>query len=125
MYIGDLDDPSFSWDGGNWNGNVPRGISPEFPPTVGHYNQLFHDWVRSTNVESKQTDFGGWVAIVSKHQIRAFIDFCYQKDPSNTDPERMLDGEGRGYLVDRLNDLRDFVESLDDDRQYALVAAEL
>jgi hypothetical protein len=25
-YIGDLSDPSFHWDGGDWNGNIPRGI---------------------------------------------------------------------------------------------------
>lgn len=30
VYIGWLDDPSFSWDGGDWDGNVPVRRSP-FP----------------------------------------------------------------------------------------------
>jgi hypothetical protein len=31
VYIGDLNDPSFRWDGGDWNGNVPTRLSPFFP----------------------------------------------------------------------------------------------
>jgi len=27
-YIGDLDDPSFNWNGGDWNGNIPRNKGP-------------------------------------------------------------------------------------------------
>ena len=38
VYIGDLDDPEFHWDGGDWNGNVPRAIASVFPPVGGHYN---------------------------------------------------------------------------------------
>jgi hypothetical protein len=36
-YIGDLSNPAFHWDGGDWNGNIPSGIGPVFPKTAGHY----------------------------------------------------------------------------------------
>jgi hypothetical protein len=70
-YIGDLADPAFHWDGGDWNGNIPRGISPAFPPvpTPNNYNRKFHDWVKSTKVTCKQTDYGGWVARVGNHTL--------------------------------------------------------
>jgi hypothetical protein len=37
-YIGDLEDPAFKWDGGDWNGNIPSGIGPIFPPEPEPYN---------------------------------------------------------------------------------------
>jgi len=30
MYIGDLEDPSFEWEDGDWNGNILGRISPAF-----------------------------------------------------------------------------------------------
>jgi hypothetical protein len=87
-YIGDLDDLSFAWDGGNWNGNVPRAISRDFPPVSRPYvdaRRAFHDWVAISGVKCKQTDFEGWVAVVTRRQIEDFIAFsaarpCYQGD---------------------------------------------
>lgn len=49
VYIGRLDDPRFSWVGGDWNGNVPTRLSPFFPPTfTGGYGawSLFHQRIR-------------------------------------------------------------------------------
>jgi len=106
-YIGDLADPSFNWDGGDWNGNIPRGISPAFPPapTPNSYNKKFHDWVAGTKVTCKQTDYGGWVARVGRAQLLDFIRYCY--------------GSERDEAV---NKLIEFVNSLEDAGQCALVA---
>ena len=108
-YIGDLANPSFSWDGGDWNGNIPPGISPAFPPTPppNHYNSKFHDWVAQTDVTSKQTDYGGWVARVDKTQLLDFIAYCYGSETNEA-----------------VNKLIDFVNSLEDAGEYALVAEE-
>jgi hypothetical protein len=108
-YIGDLADPAFHWDGGDWNGNIPRGISPAFPPlrTPNNYNRKFHDWVSRTKVTCKQTDYGGWVARVGKAQLLDFIQYCYG---SETD--------------EAVNKLIELVNSLEDAGQYALVAEE-
>ena len=106
-YIGDLADPSFSWNGGDWDGNIPRGISPAFPPTIEHYNRKFHDWVARTEVTCKQTDFGGWVARVDKPRLLDFIRFCYGPDPDEA-----------------VTELIEFVNTLEDGGEYALVAEE-
>ena len=108
-YIGDLAGPSFKWNGGDWNGNIPPRISPTFPPVrmPNNYNRKFHDWVASTKVTCKQTDYGGWVARVGKAQLLDFIQYCY--------------GSERDEAV---NKFVDFVNSLEDAGQYALVAEE-
>ena len=111
-YIGDLEDPDFSWEGGDWNGNTPRAISPFFPPQSAHYNGNFHSWVAANAIKCKQTDYGGWVAKVSKSQILGFIDAAY--------------GEGRElpWVKARLPEVEAFVEELDEKKIYALVATE-
>ena len=106
-YIGDLDCPGFEWEGGDWNGNIPGRVGPLFPPAVGHYHQKFHAWVNESGVVCKQTDFGGWVARVTRQQLLDFISYCY--GPSKTDAiERLID----------------FIGSLDDSKEYGLVAEE-
>jgi len=51
VYIGDLDDPTFNWEGGDWSGNIPKSISDEFPSMRGHYNETYHAWVKKSGVE--------------------------------------------------------------------------
>jgi hypothetical protein len=112
-YIGDLADPSFHCDGGDWNGNIPRGIGPAFPktlehyPALGHYNSKFFDWTGRTKVTRKQTDYGGWVARVTRAQLLDFIRFCYGSDQH-----------------EEVDKLIDFVNTLEESGEYALVAEE-
>jgi hypothetical protein len=113
VYIGDLQDPTFHWEGGDWNGNVPHRLSPFFPP--GYLSGLKDSfWALITKIETnifdrKQTDWGGWVARISKDQLLAFIHELYgdyEQSPS-------------------LEELRDYVTTLDPEKRYALVATEL
>ena len=104
-YLGDLEDPTFKWDGGDWNGNIPSSIGPIFPPEPEHYNGRFHSWVEKARVPCKQTDFDGWVARVNKQQILEYISYCYGEDDSA-----------------RLRKLIKFVNTLDDSKIYGLVA---
>ena len=121
VYIGDLDDPEFHWEGGDWDGNVPRAIASVFPTVGGHYNECYHRWVGECGVECRQTDFGGWVARVTAKQLRDYIAYCYGTEPMYTDPKERKVWK---HLVDRLDALRHFVADLDEEKQYALVATE-
>jgi len=112
VYVGDLDDPLFKWDGGDWNGNVPARLSPEFPPMVQSYNAKYHAWVKAVGVKCEQTDFGAWVACVTKAQIEEFIAQVYRDD------------EVLPWVVDSLEKLKKFVAKLDGTKVYGLVATE-
>ena len=104
-YIGDLEDASFKWDGGDWSGNIPGNIGPPFPPAPKHYNAIFHEWVDISGVTCKQTDFDGWVARVDRQQILDYIKYCYGDDDSA-----------------EVQKLIEFVSGLDDSKIYGLVA---
>jgi len=61
VYIGRLDDPDFKWEGGDWNGNVPRRESPFFPDSPGR-ERLFYtvvNRIETGRYTGKQTDWGG------------------------------------------------------------------
>lgn len=113
MYIGDLQDPTFHWEGADWNGNVPHRLSPFFPP--GYSSGLKNPfWALINKIETnafdgKQTDWGGWVARINKDQLLAFIDQLY----------------GDYEQSSSLKGLRAYVATLDPEKQCALVAAEL
>lgn len=124
MYVGDLDDPAFQWEGGDWDGNIPSAVTPNFPPPSQHYNADYFEWVGNSGVEWKKTDFSGYVARVTKPQILEFIDFCYGPDPSYRGPRRTRIRNRKPHIVYDPNEIRDFVVSLSDAKEYALVAEE-
>ena len=110
VYIGTLDDPDFRWEGGNWNGNCPRRISPVFP--VVNY-KLFFELIKRIEdgvYIGKQTDWAAWVARVSKAQIRDFI----KEMSASLAPE----------TSSTMAELNAFVESLNSGEEFALVARE-
>ena len=114
LYVGDLDDPEFSWEGGDWNGNVPRRRSPFFPQARRHGYSEFIDRVSGGVYPGKQTDWGGWVAKMTPAQIRAFIAEFY--------PRPLPPGSTEGP---ELAELLAFVDRLEDGKLYALCAVEL
>ncbi len=109
VYIGDLD--GFDWDG-DWDNNIPACLSPEFPPMSGHYNSKYHAWVKANGVACQQTDFGGWVARVTKSELVDFIAETYRVD------------EMLPWLMGRVIELKEFVNSLQENKTYGLVATE-
>ena len=103
-----------TWIALDLNGKVVIGtgiyrveLGPLFPPAVGHYHQKFHAWVSESGVVCRQTDFSGWVARVTREQLLDFISYCY--------------GPGK---TDAIEQLIEFIESLDDSKEYGLVAEE-
>ncbi len=85
---------------------------------MGAFNELI-DRIESGAYEGKQTDWGAWVAKVSKQQILGFIEDCYGQDRYYTDPKYMP------HLYDKMQELLRRIESLDEHKTYALVASEL
>lgn len=120
-YIGDLDDPEFHLDR-PMTLNIPRALSDSFPPVGEHYNAMFHRWINEKQIPCVQTDYNGWVASVTKAQLNDYIDFAYGSCPSYTDVDKMLTWEGEAYLVAKLNIIKHLVATLDESKQYGLVA---
>lgn len=117
VYVGDLEDPGFKWEGGDWNGNVPRPISPDFPAEKEHYHRIYREWVAKSGVECRATDWGTKVAKVKKQHILDYLAFCYGTDPTYTD-------NGLPHLVGQLRLIERLVGELDGERVYGLVASE-
>ena len=112
VYVGVPQDPNFHLNGGDWNYNRPKQLSPDFPPLGGAYNAVFFKWVEAAGITRKQTDYGAHVALVSKNQILEFIADGY------------AGCEDLPWVAPDLPELKHFVNSLDTDKQYALVATE-
>jgi hypothetical protein len=118
VYIGDLSDPSFHWDGGDWSGNVPVRLSPFFPE--GHRVQgAVLKRIGDGTYVGKQTDWGGHVAKVSKQQIKDLIEEQYSDRALYKDPSPIP------HMLQALEELRDFVDSLEERKLHALVTTEL
>lgn len=107
-WIGSLEDEDFHWEGGNWSGNVPQRRSPFLPNGPRAFAQLIRK-INQGEIDGKQTDWGGFVARVTRAQI---IDF-------------MAELAGTGQLRAGLNEeLMAYVYRLDEHKLYALVAVE-
>ncbi len=111
VYIGDLNDPTFHWDGGDWNGNVPTRLSPFFPDG-SRIQRVILDRISSGAFDGKQTDWGGHVARVTRQQLKDLLD------------EQLGVTAAEGSLSDS-RELRDFVNRLNPRKLHALVCTEL
>ena len=121
LFVGNL--THFNMYGGDWNGNLPSPVTDRFPPICGnHYHGALEDWAAREGVTLTKVDFDAFVAPVTKDQILGFLHYCYDSDPSYTDPERMLRQDGRPYQVDKLNAVREQVMRLNPQWDYGLVS---
>jgi hypothetical protein len=118
IYVGNLDCEGFKWEGGNWNGNVPRRESDFFP--FGHSS--FYKLLKKIDdgiFDGKQVDWGGWVARLTPKEIELFLDECHADVKLSLDNEETL-----SLLDDKINLIRDFLYRLDQTKKYALVGTE-
>ena len=116
VYIGDLADCSWNPTPEEWNiGNAPTRQSPFFP--AGGFALFREVWrrVESGEWDGKQVDWGAWVARLYPREIMAFIEEQYASKHWT----------GLPHLEQWLDDLRRYVQQLDSDQVYALVASEL
>lgn len=113
-YIGDLQDVTFRWEGGNWNGNIPKRLSPNI--WFAHDVRLtMLSLIKEGKLIGKQTDWGSYVAKVTKKDIENVLSVVEVRNEDNIPlfHENPLDNVKK-YLLD-----------LNSDTEYALVTAEL
>lgn len=118
VFIEDFGDAEFDWEHGGTYKSAARSSSPLFPPMRGHYHHKYHEWVKQTGVRSEKTDWGTWVAEVTKTQIGEFLEYVYG------DEDRCQGPDAWSGFVDALVKVRAYVETLDPEGSYALVACE-
>ena len=118
-YIGDLDDPDFHWDGGDWNGNSPKGITRALP-SLGREDPFdrIQDLIHTGTLVGKQTDWGCWVAIASRETLLGLINEWYGDESIYVS---VLDDDDDDKEETR--ELHELVSKLDP-KNYALVALE-
>ena len=98
VYVARADDPAYTREDGDWDGNFPVALSPALydRQCFDHIIGLIHN----NEVPGKQTDWGCWVGIVNKVKILDI--FKDVRDPEMTE----------------------FLKSLKGDQLYAVVALE-
>lgn len=116
VYIGDLNDPSFSWENGDWNGNCPKRQSPFFPPPAP-FSEM-KTMIEQGELVGKQVDWGGWVAKAKKDQIMKIVNDYYLGDWYERN-------SFLPHLIKQMKELQEYITSLDSEIEYALVASEL
>lgn len=113
VYVGNLKEHAkFRREGGDWNFNRPTALTDDFPPMRGHYNSTYRDWVIDEGIAIQQTDYGCWVARISKVQLQRFIVHAYHGDEDLS----WVKG-GLGRILTQIN-------ALTDDGDLCLVATE-
>lgn len=118
VYLGDLEDPGFSWEGGDWNGNTPRAISGAFPDCYGLFFKVM-ELAKGAGENGRQTDFGAFVVKLQKHEIVALIDQWYAGKTWSPLIEQAT------QYSQHLEKLKALVAALESDKLYGLVATEL
>ena len=115
VYIGDLDD--FDWnDKSCWSvGHTPQKISVLFPSAGSTLFLKIWDRILEKKLEGAQTDWGAFVAKVSKQDIVKIIEEYYRISPYPLP----------SHLQPELNELKQQVAALDEQKIYGLVASEL
>jgi hypothetical protein len=120
VYISDLE--GYDFDGGDFRiGNSPGRWSPFFPQPIGGSRHFWEikDRVEDGRYKGRQVDWGCWVAVVTKKDILAFIADIYGE-------------RGKGFLAhysdfnnDNMYELLNFIDKLEDGKEYLLAASEL
>lgn len=118
IYIGFLDDPNFSWGKAGEDGRLPTAKSLFFPSSSSEFFDLINS-IEKGEFKGGQVDWGGWVAIVTKAQIIEFMDKHFNQNWIN----RHING--LQHLNEKLTKIKEFVNNLEEHKEYALVACEL
>ena len=100
------------------------GLSPFFPFTFNrrHFWEIKHR-VEDGRYKGRQVDWGSWEAVVTKKDILEFIADMYGE--RGKDYLAKYDKEYLSFKREQMYELLDYVDKLEDGKEYALVASEL
>ncbi len=125
VYLGDPDDPDFELVGKEWAGNFPARLGPAWPSQkrgdpITHWGVYSEVVARamSKHYVGCMTDWGCWVTLMTPSELLEFISECYGDQPVFP-PAWSIPGENPED-----HEIRTFVQQLDPDRTYYLVALE-
>lgn len=79
VFLGDLTDPSFNYEGGDWSGNTPRRIGNYFPRPNDIFFQIL-DMVEKKIVDGRQTDWGSWTVRLYPHEMVGVVRNLYGEE---------------------------------------------
>jgi len=118
VYIGDLDDPEIRWDE-DWKPNKPMRLSPFFPTqeTLGQFFLELEEKIGKGECVGKQTVWGALVARVTKQDV---LQFFVKHFPE----EGRLQLVRSPWMMERMQELSNFIDRLDQEKEYALVVYE-
>jgi hypothetical protein len=127
VYICDLS--SIEWGADRNIGKTPftlgrGGLSPFFPFTFNsrHFFEIKHR-VEDGRFEGRQVDWGSWEAVVTKKDILEFIADMYGE--RGKDYLARYDKGSLAFKREQMYELLNYVDKLEDGKEYALVASEL
>lgn len=123
VYIGHIDSPGLDAAADSKNPNAaPRRLSSSFPPPSGTREDPYYLVLRKIEngvFPGRQMAWGAWIAKVRKGEIGRLVDEIYAGDRIVRDPDY------KPHLSAQLTELTSFIESLEQDMDYALVANKL
>ncbi len=119
VYIGDLDDPEIHWDE-DWKPNKPTRISPFFPPLELSSLEL-EEKISMGAYVGKQTVWGAWVARVARVAKQDIIEFFIKHFPE----EGRIQLGRSPWMLERMQELSNFIAGLEKEKEYALVVFDL
>lgn len=111
-HIGLLDDPSFNFFKGNYDGNIPKRISPYLPGAHDVMRRIFK-LMNIGNKNARQLDWGAAGVILTKQQLAEFLDSLYKSLATQVEA-----------VVSQEQEALRFIDSLEDGISYVLVAYE-
>ncbi|MCA1061870.1 hypothetical protein QTG56_20750 [Rossellomorea sp. AcN35-11] len=108
VFIGDLSDRTFHYEGGDWNHNYPKRISPFFPKGYDLFFSLL-DGIYHKKIEGRQTDWGSHTCLMYPDEMLMVLEEYYKRDMDH----------------DQVQQIFHFIKELDPYQQYGLVACEM
>jgi hypothetical protein len=108
VFIGDLTDETFHYEGGDWNHNYPKRISVFFPKGYDLFFSVLDD-IYYKRIEGKQTDWGSHTCPMYPNEILELLENYYKRDMGDV----------------KVQELFQFIKQLDPYQQYGLVACEM
>ena len=108
-HIGLLDGPDFNFYDGDYEGNIPKRISPFLPNAREIMSQIWK-MIHNGDKNASQLDWGAVGVVYTKQQLTDFVDSFYENDYND--------------YKDRAREIRKYIKGLDSDKPYVLVAYE-
>jgi hypothetical protein len=102
-HIGLLHDLGFDFYGGDYNGNIPKRLSPYLPKAHEIHKHMW-DLIRGGDPSARQLDWSAVGIIYTQEQLAQFMSTFYKNDEAT--------------------EIKQYVQELSPDKAYVLVAYE-